>query len=886
ALTNQVSRLRRLLGPDRLRTVPSGYQLRTGPAELDTEDFTRAVTAAGAARRQADWHAVSHSAQAALGLWRGTPLGDLPLPAEDALPSVRSFEEARLQAAEWLFEAELHLGRHASALAELTRWAALNPLHEALHVHLVTALYRNGRQAEALDAYDGIRHRLAEELGIDPGPALRTVHQQVLQADPDLLRAPAPTTDPDLPTAPEPAEAPPRPSPAQLPADTSDFTGRADGLAALTGRLEAAASGAGSCVLAVSGMGGVGKTALAVHAAHRVRHLFPDGQLYVDLHGFGNARPRDAHDVVARFLGDLDPELRGAVLPEHTDDRAAHLRSHLADRRVLLVLDNARDAEQVLPLLPGHGHCAVLVTSRTTLTGLPGAHHLALEPLDVDEQRDLLARVCGAERVNAEPDDALRLLAACGGLPLALRITTARLASRPSWSLRILADLLTADGSRLRSLTAGHLSVRTTLASGYTALRDSDNPDERDAARLFRLLGLWPGLVFGVKQAAALTEHPEHTAAELLETLVDHQLLQSPEPLRYRFHDLLSELAAETATTEESHQDRDAAQVRLMVWYYAALQHAHRTILPGTWRIASLPDEPAAGPPDFADGPQVRAWCTQELSNISAVVRQAADSSRPDLAWRIAHGLSGHMTAGWWTGAADECHGLALRSAERTGDLLGQALMLERIGVLHGMSDRYPESSAALTAALDRAERTGHNDLVTSVLKNLAVLHNQMDDGAAGLAFARRALELGVPEDDDLLVTVMAAAHLHLKDFAAAEAGFRRAVEIWRRHGNRFNTAVALANHGDCLRGLGRREEALAALGEASRINEQIGSTNGITDCLLITGRAHLHFGHWEEAATSFRRALDLAREHRLPAYVQQALDGLDELGQLRTATA
>ncbi|RKE16805.1 DNA-binding SARP family transcriptional activator [Streptomyces sp. TLI_171] len=779
ALTNQIARLRRFLGPggtDRLRTVPSGYLLRIGPTELDTEEFTRAVAAAATARQRADWQGVSSSAHAALHLWRGTPLGDLPLVAEQALPAVRSFEEARLQVAEWFFEAELNLGRHASTLAELTRWAALHPLHESLHVHLVTALYRNGRQAEALNAFDGIRTRLAEELGVDPGPALLTVHQQVLRADPDLLPPPAPAAVPTKAAAPtvdpEPlatsasvgtgADASARPAPAQLPADVFDFTGRADVLAALTDRLEAVAADGGACLLAVSGMGGVGKTALAVHAAHRVRHLFPDGQLYVDLHGFGNAQPRNPHDVLACFLGDLDPELLGAPLPEHTDDRAGRLRSVLSDRRVLLVLDNARDAEQILPLLPGHSRCAVLVTSRTALTALPGAHHVALEPLDVDEQRDLLARVCGAERVNAEPDDALRLLAACGGLPLALRITSARLTARPTWSLGVLADHLTGNGSRLRSLSAGHLSVRATLASSYLALRDSHDPVERDAARLFRLLGLLPGLVFGIKQAAALADRPEHVAAELLETLVDYQLLQSPEPLRYRFHDLLGELAAEAAVTEDSHEDSDAAPVRLMVWYCAALQHAADTLFPGVRRIAVLADQPAVAPPDFTGGPQVTAWCTQELSSITTVVRHAAASSRPDLAWRIAYGLSGYMTAGWWTGAADECRELALHSAEGSGDLLGQALMLERIGVVHGMSDRFPEAIEALAAALDRAERAGRGDIAVNVLKNLALSHSMMDEPEAGLAYARRALERGVPEDDDLLVSTMASLHLKL----------------------------------------------------------------------------------------------------------------------------
>ncbi|MFJ8042580.1 AfsR/SARP family transcriptional regulator [Kitasatospora sp. NPDC096147] len=885
SLINHVTRLRRLLGPDgtdRLRTVPAGYQLRIGPAELDTDELARAMADATEARRAEDWRNVSSAARTALDLWRGTPLADLPQLADQELPAVRSFEEARLQAAEWYFEAELQLGRHEPALVELTRWAAQHPLHEALHVHLITALYRSGRQAEALTTFDTVRTHLAEELGIDPGPALRTVHQQVLRADPDL-RTPPPPTPASAPTAPAAAPAPP-PPPAQLPADAVDFTGRSEALTTLTTRLEAASSGNGTRVLALSGMGGVGKTALAVHSAHRVRNLFPDGQLYVDLHGFGHAEPRAPREVVARLVGGLDPEQSGTPLPDHTADRSAHLRSALTGRRVLLLLDNARDAAQVLPLLPGDGRCAVLVTSRIPLADLPGAVQIHLEPLDVDEQRDLLARVCGPARVAAEPDDALRLLAACGGLPLALRVTSARLAARPTWPLGVLADLLTHDGTRLRSLTAGHLSVRTTLASSYLALRDGDDPVERDAARLFRLLGLWPGLDFGIKHAAALAACPERVAAELLETLVDFQLLQSPEPLRYRFHDLLGEYAAEIAGAEESLADREAARVRLMVWYCAALEQARNTVFHSMRNLPTLVDQPASTPPDFTDGPQVRTWCTQELGNITTVVREATTSSRPDLAWRIACNLSGYMTVGWWTDAADECRQLALRTAERHDDLYGQALMLQRIGLLHGMADRYPEASEALTDALARAERSGQNDITVTVLRNLATLHMGMNDCATGLAYAQRVVEHGVPEDDDHLRTLRASAHLQLGDYASAEVELRRSVETWRRRGSLYNTAVALTNLADSLRGLNRRDEALTTIDEARRTYEQIGDPIGTTDCLLVRGQIHLHFGDWNDSADILQAVVDVAHELRLPSYVQQGLESLDQLHRLRPA--
>ncbi|MFJ8042000.1 AfsR/SARP family transcriptional regulator [Kitasatospora sp. NPDC096147] len=728
SLINHVGRLRRLLGPDggdRLRTVPAGYLVRIGRGELDTDELARAVADAAEARRAEDWRVVSSATRTALGLWRGAPLADLPQLADQELPAVRSFEQARLQAAEWCFEAELHLGRHEAALVELTRWAGRHPLHEALHVHLVTALYRSGRQADALDAFEDIRARLAEELGVDPGPALRTVHQQVLRAAPVLFPPPPPAATPTVRT------------PAQLPADTADFTGRAEELATLVARLGATADGRPR-VLVVSGMGGVGKTALAVHAAHRVRQSFPDGQLHVDLHGSGHAEPRDPHEVVARLLADLDPGRPGTAPSGHgteppagptaetadttdttdTADRSARLRSALAGRRVLLLLDNARDAAQVLPFLPGDGHSAVLVTSRRSLATLPDAFQVPLEPLDVEEQRDLLARACGGERVAAEPDAALRLLAACGGLPLALRITSARLAARPTWPLGVLADLLAHDGTRLQALTAGHLSVRTTLASGYAVLRDGD-PAAREAARLFRLLGGWPGLDLGAGQAAALADRPEHVTADLLETLVDHHLLRTPEPLRYRFHELVGAYAAERAVAEETGADRDAGQARLAHWYAAAFRHAGQVLRSGGPAVpGSAADTPAALPV-FTDGAGAAAWCTRELGNATEVVRRAAASARPDLAWQVACHLAGCVTADRWIATGDGGPGPSWP-----------------VDVVHGTADRFSEAVEALASSLDRAGRSGRDDLTAPVVRRLAAVHDRMRSARAVLARA------------------------------------------------------------------------------------------------------------------------------------------------------
>ncbi|MGE7436564.1 BTAD domain-containing putative transcriptional regulator [Kitasatospora sp. NPDC001175] len=592
SLHNHARRLRLSLGTvggERLRSVSNGFALRVDDGESDIQDFTVLLARARVAREEGDWRTVSRHTAAAGELWRGRPLSDLPA-VFGLEPEVRHLLHARVQALEWWFEAELWQGRHSELVPELARRVTEYPLHESFHVQLITALYRSGRQADALSVFEQVRVRLADELGADPGPALRTVHHQVLVCDPALLWQPEPVaagvaetvnstvddaTQPPIPSTPPATTGS---APAQLPADTSDFTGRARELQDLIDRLAAATACGQPSIVAVSGMGGIGKTTLAVHAAHQVRHLFPDGQLYVDLRGFGTGESRDPHDILAAFLADLnqtgDSDAQHRPVPEHPDERAALLRTTLASRRVLLVLDNVRDTAQVLPLLPGSGQCAVVVTSRTTLTDLPGALQLRLDPLNVEEQRSLLSALCGSDRVQQDRDGALRLLAACAGLPLALRITGARLAARPTWSLTTLAQRLDSDGRRLQELSIGHLAVYATFASSYLAMRDSSRPSDREAARAFRLLGLWPAYPLSLQAAAVLLGKDVEDTADVLDILVDAHLLQNPSIGSYRFHALLGEFAAQQAVREVTEHERNRTLLRLLTWWHAA---AHKT---------------------------------------------------------------------------------------------------------------------------------------------------------------------------------------------------------------------------------------------------------------------------------------------------------------------
>ncbi|MEU8620621.1 BTAD domain-containing putative transcriptional regulator [Streptomyces sp. NPDC048623] len=906
SLHNHAVRLRRALGGEggqRLHSVPNGYLLQVEPGESDLEEFTGLLESAARARREGDRAAVGVHAAAALALWRGEPLCDLA-DSGGLEADVHRLSEARLQAVDWFVEAELGQGRHVEAVPEIRRWIARYPLHEGLHVHLITALCRSGRQSDALEAFEGIRTRLADELGIGPGPALLAVHQQVLTADPVLFRQAAgiparrgagPSAGPAAGPA-APAHPPwswstgVEPTPRQLPLPAQDFTGRAAEVRAVVEALTAAAAGRGApAVVAISGMGGVGKTALAVHATHQVGHLFPDGQLYADLRGFGPGRPRSAHDVLARFLTDLIGQNEqaggGRPIPQDTDDRAALLRTVLAARRVLLVVDNARDADHLLPLLPGDGRSAVVVTSRTALAGLPGALLVSLAPLDMEEQRALLSALCGARRLHEDHDAALRVLAACAGLPLALRIVGARLASRPAWSLDTLARLVDSGTSRIRALSAGPLDVHRTFASSYAALRDSPLASDREAARLFRLLGLWPGFVFRTQSAAALIARPVAPTCELLELLVDSHLLESPEPMRYRLHDLLGEYSAERAAVEEPAQESEAARMRLLVWYIKALDGVGVAVGLAPHPHLALAEAPAAPLPVFADASAALRWCTEELPHVHEAIRTAAHCSRPDYSWQLAMGLAGYENSRWWTGQVLSLHREALRFAEEHGDRLGQAVMLRAIGTSLGRSYRGEEALAALLASLALFEELGDDGVLGSLLTNISTAYHQLGRAETALCYARRAMEAARAVDDPrpetLALCALGAALLEAGEFAEAEGCHREVLGRFRAYGDPTSTAITLANLGDTLRGLGRQEEALAALAESLAVRQSVGDVAGIADCLVITGRCHLHFARWSEAGECFERAVELAREHSIDVSVREGLAGLEKLRRL-----
>ncbi|MEU9075745.1 BTAD domain-containing putative transcriptional regulator [Kitasatospora sp. NPDC048538] len=568
ALRTYVSRLRAVIEPRRevrapaelLVSVADGYALRIPGEAVDLTVFERLSAEATSARAAGNKSEAHRLLVQALGLFSGRPLTGIPGPYAES--QRLRLAERQVAASEDLCAAALDIGLHAEIVGELNGLTAEHPLRERLRELLMLALYRCGRQAEALGVYTDTRKLLIDELGVEPGAGLSAMHARILAADP-ALALPVSTADG---AAREESPAGP-PAPAQLPADVSDFSGRTDLVSDLSTVLMNA-TGQAVLVTSLAGIGGVGKTTLAVHVAHRVRSDFPDGQLYVDLRGAG-ASPADPVVV----LGDFLHALGVTENPDSLEQRAALYRSQLAGRRMLILLDNARDAEQIRPLIPGVSGCAVLATSRSRLAGIPGAQLFDVEELTPEEALSLFSAIVGEQRVAAEPEAAMAVVTACGFLPLAVRIAAARLASRPRWSVSDLARLLADQRRRLDELQLGNLAVETTIGLGYGQLSVPE-------ARAFRLLSLIDAPDIPLAAAAALLGVDEDTAEDLTEALVEANMLECFTPGRYRYHDLLRLYAQRQNERIGDSGDQEQAVLRLLDLLIPTVHNAAQAIEP------------------------------------------------------------------------------------------------------------------------------------------------------------------------------------------------------------------------------------------------------------------------------------------------------------------
>jgi DNA-binding SARP family transcriptional activator len=852
-----VSRLRRALhagvdggGSDGvLLTRPPGYLLRVDAGQLDLHRFDQLVARARRARADGDATVAAESFREALALWRGPALADIA--SETLLRTVAvALDESRFSVLEERLETDLARGRHAELVGELETLVAAYPDRECLRRQLMLALYRSGRPTEALDVFRSAREVLVEDFGIEPGPALQQLQRAIIRADPALEAATPTTAAASLPPS----------RPFQLPRDIDDFTGREDAITEVLRLLDGDAETA-VVISAVAGKAGVGKTAFAVRAGHRLRSRFPDGQLYVDLRG-AEAQALDPNDVLAGFLRALQVE--GTAIEDGLDERSGQYRAQLADRRVLVVLDNAASEAQVRPLLPGSPGCAALVTSRTGLSGLEAAHRLTLDVLDVDQAFELLARIADRDRVAAEPEAARRIVHLCGLLPLAVRVAGARLASRPQWRLALLAERLADERRRLDELRTGDLEVRASLALSYRG-------QDEEARRLFRLLGLPDAPGFPAWTAATLLGTDLARAEVLLERLVDAQLVdESGEDqagqLRYRLHDLLRVYARERLDREEPAAARRASLDAVLRDLLTLAERAAEALVPsGLDRYGSPArtgdlDHPALA----AVERNPASWYEAERDSLVAAVEQACGAGREWLGCRLATSLAGFFQLRGYRDDWQRTHSVALAAARRARDRDAEARVLAGLADLHADRMCPDEAVRCLQLSLAAFRETGNRRGELQSLLSISVLDRRVGRFDTARARFEATLtgfrELGWRGGEAISLLEIGIVHLEQGRYEAAVDSLEEARTTIRALGDLPWEASVLWRLGTARTELGDLEAAAACLEESLSIVRPLGDRFGEAMVLQSIGRVHRRRGDLDAAAASLEEALTLAR--------------------------
>ncbi|NUT47566.1 MAG: tetratricopeptide repeat protein [Saccharothrix sp.] len=804
-----VSRLRKVLRPagmEILRRSP-GYALDVDREAVDVHRFRALVARSLDTTSDAD--AVRLLGEG-LSLWRGEPLAGVG--ASGAVDRIRAgLAEERLTAAERWAEAALRLGRHREVVAELTVLAAEHPLREKIVALTMLALHHSGRRAEALARYEGTRRVLADQLGLDPGEELRRTHARVLRAEPE----PAVRRRPD-----------------SLPFDVPAFTGREAELDRLVG---GAGAGGTITISAIDGMAGIGKTALAVHAARRVAARYPDARLFIDLHGFTPGRapvePATALDTLLRSIG-----VPADRIPSDFDQRVLAWRAELADRKALLVLDNAADAAQVRPLIPGSPTCLVLITSRRRLPTLAGSVPLSLGLLSADEAAELVTVIVG-ERAAADPERVAELVELCGRLPLAVRLAATRLQHRPQWTVADLVDRLRAERTRLSELNTADRDITAIFDLSYRYL----TPGQQ---RMFRLLGAHPGNDFDAFGAAALADTSAWDSEDVLESLVDHHLVDQPAAGRYSFHDLLKHHALELVAADPERPD---AVRRLLDYFLHVTKLATDLLQPGRRQpvtpVARVPEHV----PALVDNGSALAWYAAEHRNLLNVVRYAEQGGFDEHLAALPRNFGHYLVINHHVDELARIQEPAARAAHRLGDLAGESRSIYHLALTEYMACRYHAGLGHATRCVEIARELG-------------------DESGEGWALG-----------------VIGLLQYRLGDLDSALENHRRALRIQQRVGDERGTAICAANAGRTLLALGRPAEARALLEDALARSREIGDVNEEASNLTTLGTVHSRLGLADSAVEHLRAGLALAREAGNADYTVRGLielaDGLLRAG-------
>lgn len=816
-----------------------GYLLRVPPGGTDVERFDEAAFRGRRALAADDPSLAREELSRALAVWRGRVLEGLVLP--DVLESwATGLEERRCHTEEDYAQALLAEGDLSQAVLRMRKLVASHPSRQRAWGHLMLGLYRVGDVGGALEAYREVRDTLVRETGLEPGPELTRLHA-------DILKQRSTATIGDSP--------PPPPRPRQLPLITPDFVGREEALAALDAGLHRAdGETPGVVITAVSGMAGVGKTTLALHWAHRVADRFPDGQLHVDLRGYDESGVVSASDALQGFVQALGvPQAR---IPSGTQARAGLFRSLLATRRMLVVLDNARDSAHVRPLLPGAGNSVVVVTSRNRLAGLvtsEGARSLTLDVLSATESARMLARRVGP-RVEAEPDAAADIVTLTGRLPLALAVVAARVANHPAFPLHAFAAELRPSGALLDVLEDG--DAQRVLSWSYLALTE-------EAARLFRLLGLHPGPDLTLDAAAALAGAPAHSVRPLLRELTRLHLLTEHRPGRYLFHDLLRTYASALVRTTEPSAGVLQARER---FYDHCLHRAHAAavlVQPQWPAVVPVPPLPSNSGDRARDAEAALGWFADERQVLLRTVAQAAARGFETYSWQLAWALTAYLAPlGLWQDqrAVQET---ALAAAERSGEEVGEAMACRLLARAEARLGALDTAERLLRRALGLYERLGEHNGQAQTLHNYVELCYMGGRLAEALEHGREALRLyglsGNRDGEARTLNAMGWLHAAEGDHPAAIDHCTRALDRQRQAGDRNGQAATLDSLGFAYHHLARYDRAVACYEEAIALFRSSADRYHEAETLVRLGDTHLVTGRpaaaeevWGRAAAMF----------------------------------
>ncbi|WP_237109161.1 BTAD domain-containing putative transcriptional regulator [Nonomuraea sp. MG754425] len=831
---------------DAIVTRAPGYLIQTPNGSFDVENFSQLVTRA---RHTDTATEVSSLLRAALELWRGPALAGL----EDGALAGEALrlEQLRLTAIEDRIAADLTLGRHSELLAELAALVSAYPANERLRGQYMTALYRTGRQSEALASFREGCDVLVEGFGVDPGPELTALYQAILHGDP-ALRGPSVAA---------PAEPPSRSVvPAQLPLAPSDFTGRARQVKTLVAAL---APEPRAPVQVIAGRGGCGKSALAVHVAHQVTSAFPDGQLYAELGGMSDI-PADAGEVLGRFLKALG--VNPDSLPASAAERADLYRSLLAERRVLVLLDDAAGEQQVRPLLPGGPGCAVLVTARNRLGGLAGARRTDLDVLDADEALELLRHIVGADRVAAEWQDARAITELCGRLPLAVRIAGARLATRPGWPMSLLLQRLRDERRRLDELAISDLEVRSSVELSYRGL-------SARSRRALALLSYVGAPEFSSWILAWLLEITEAEAEAIIEGLVDAYLVDFTRVdelgcLRYRVHELIRLHGREHAEAEEPAEELTAAVGRVLGGWLTLIDAAAEQSPPEEirWRRHPVRTYPVSEATVARVVAAPYTWFEVEQPALVSGVERAAGLGLHDL---VCHFASARLSGPSFLGAGrfdarERINQLALASARRAGDRHGAATMLAELGQLRFMQDRFAEADQYLTAALEVFRDLDETHEQAVALAGLGTVSREVGRLAESLDFLDQAGRLLRDAGDDVgiayVLRMIGSVQLERGDLPEAWSAMEAALAAYRRVGSRRGEGFTLRTISLHHRATGRLDLAAEAAGQAVAVFRELGDRLMEAYAVRTLAKTRVRQGRGSELLPRLREALALCQ--------------------------